>query len=257
MRKTLYILSLPALFFIITTLTFCKKKAGEPVRPDSNNSTDLPEPAACYKPSKCFVQIGDSVRFQNCSANDERSEWHFGDGSISTLRSPVHIFKNKGMYNVVLFSHSGTKSARTDTTVIYGMKASVTLTFSLSDWDVPPSYFAKGNTLEIDCYLYSISDTSRIVAFYMGKDCEYNSAHTFTISVPLADEHSRYRLKAVLYRTYFVYPPSIPDADMYRTEVFGTMLTDDIHLYGPAKMEGSEKIKIVTLNYQSSGTKFY
>lgn len=64
--------------------------------------------AACKKNSVDFTyspsapRAGQAVSFSNQSSTGEEWEWVFGDGVTSTVRSPIHTFKNPGTYLVVL-----------------------------------------------------------------------------------------------------------------------------------------------------------
>lgn len=63
---------------------------------------------ACRKISVDFSysptdpKAGQSVVFSNLSSSGEDWSWSFGDGSVSTLRSPSHIYKKPGTYRVTL-----------------------------------------------------------------------------------------------------------------------------------------------------------
>ena len=47
-------------------------------------------------------RAGQSVSFSNQSTAGEEWEWSFGDGGVSTLKSPSHTYKQPGTYLVVL-----------------------------------------------------------------------------------------------------------------------------------------------------------
>lgn len=63
---------------------------------------------ACRKTQVDFTfsptapRAGETVRFTNLSSSGEEWEWSFGDGAISTLKSPGHTYKRPGSYLVVL-----------------------------------------------------------------------------------------------------------------------------------------------------------
>ncbi len=54
-----------------------------------------------------------SVSFQNTSTNAVSYLWDFGDGSSSTLPSPVNIYSTTGLYSVSLISYSSDGSSDT------------------------------------------------------------------------------------------------------------------------------------------------
>ena len=45
---------------------------------------------------------GDSVYFTNGGLNYSSYSWDFGDGTLSTLANPVHVYQDSGMYQVIL-----------------------------------------------------------------------------------------------------------------------------------------------------------
>lgn len=47
-------------------------------------------------------KAGEVVKFSNLSSGGEEWEWAFGDGSVSTLKSPSHTYKKPGTYRVSL-----------------------------------------------------------------------------------------------------------------------------------------------------------
>ena len=63
---------------------------------------------ACKKNNVDFTyspkapKAGERVIFSNNSDSGEEWEWTFGDGSVSTLKSPSHTYKRPGEYNVML-----------------------------------------------------------------------------------------------------------------------------------------------------------
>lgn len=53
-----------------------------------------------YSPAS--PRAGQSVTFTNNSSSGEEWSWTYGDGAISTLKSPSHIYKQPGTYRVIL-----------------------------------------------------------------------------------------------------------------------------------------------------------
>ena len=53
-----------------------------------------------YEPTA--PKAGQAVVFTNLSSSGEDWSWNFGDGSVSTLRSPSHTYKKPGTYRVSL-----------------------------------------------------------------------------------------------------------------------------------------------------------
>jgi PKD repeat protein len=73
--------------------------------------------AACKKePSSNFTTLGAleagvSIAFNNLSENADSWSWDFGDGTISTEKSPNHTFEKAGVYSVSLTASGNGKSA--------------------------------------------------------------------------------------------------------------------------------------------------
>ena len=72
------------LLTIFCALTACKK-----------NNVDF-----TYTPAA--PRAGESVYFSNQSSSGEEWSWTYGDGAISTIKSPSHIYKQPGTYRVTL-----------------------------------------------------------------------------------------------------------------------------------------------------------
>jgi len=63
-------------------------------------------PSAVFTVSSTTVTVGDEIKFNDNSVDPDGSiaswQWHFGDGTTSPERNPVHIFKKSGEYTVNL-----------------------------------------------------------------------------------------------------------------------------------------------------------
>jgi len=60
-------------------------------------------PRADFRMSKNVASIGENVLFTDISTGDPDSwQWDFGDGSWSSLRSPVHSYSQAGTYDITL-----------------------------------------------------------------------------------------------------------------------------------------------------------
>ncbi len=66
---------------------------------------------------KCYL---DTTVFTNLSLPNSDSvmsyQWNFGDGNTSTLRNPIHIYTNPGIYNIILTVFNS-KGCKKDTTI--------------------------------------------------------------------------------------------------------------------------------------------
>ena len=53
-----------------------------------------------YSPGE--PRAGEVVKFSNLSSSGEDWSWSFGDGAVSTVKSPSHTYKKPGTYRVTL-----------------------------------------------------------------------------------------------------------------------------------------------------------
>lgn len=95
---------------------------------------------ACKKTTIDFTyspdapRAGQTVSFSNISSTGEEWEWAFGDGVASTLKSPTHIYKRPGTYQVIL---------KVDN------KKSWTATHEITVYDTVPTFVALDSTFVI------------------------------------------------------------------------------------------------------------
>ncbi|CAN5609942.1 hypothetical protein BH11BAC3_BH11BAC3_28500 [soil metagenome] len=83
-----------------------------------------------------YVADGYKVNFTNFSSNATEYLWDFGDGSnvTSTLKSPLHVFKQKGDFLVSLTAKSGAETSTfIDTVSVIGPNIKIDGDFS--DWE--------------------------------------------------------------------------------------------------------------------------
>lgn len=80
--------------------------------------------AACKKVDVQFTctpeapRAGEPVLFSNLSSSGEDWSWSFGDGSVSTVKSPTHTYKKPGTYRVILkVDNKSSLTATTELTV--------------------------------------------------------------------------------------------------------------------------------------------
>jgi len=64
-------------------------------------------PEAHFSIDKIEPEVGQEVFFNNESHNAVEYEWDFGDGTISNVANPVHIFTGSGTFEVILTVYSG------------------------------------------------------------------------------------------------------------------------------------------------------
>ena len=101
MKKSALIFTLILLFSAFA----CKKETVETVE-------------ACFTLTKTSYEVGEVIRFNNCSSDAVRYLWDFNDGTTTDTAFPEHTYTKAGMYSVVLTAY-GEKTQKTYTTVIY------------------------------------------------------------------------------------------------------------------------------------------
>jgi len=77
------------------------------------------DPSAWFELEDPILMAGQPTVFINTSVHADGYEWHFGDGNMSTLADPVHVYTIPGVYTVVLTVINGfcTSSHSQDVTV--------------------------------------------------------------------------------------------------------------------------------------------
>ncbi|MBA7519332.1 hypothetical protein ES705_11410 [subsurface metagenome] len=115
-----------------------------------------------------FVQPNEMVRFTNLSDRATSYHWDFGDGTITSIPSPTHVYTSEGIYTVTLtaFSRDGNRDVATMTIEVYYTElevtvakwnsrevieyivpdASVRLYPTLADWDFETNMVVEGYT---------------------------------------------------------------------------------------------------------------
>lgn len=85
------------LVMIITSAIFtsCKKD-------DETPESVTPKINASYKSDGDLRPAPSAVSFTNTSTSAVSYSWDFGDGSTSVEKDPIHVYENKGEYDVVL-----------------------------------------------------------------------------------------------------------------------------------------------------------
>ena len=84
MKPTFYKLNLLLITFIAAFTLACTEKA---------------EPRVAIDIS--YKDLGDGkIQFNNSTSNANAFFWDFADGTTSTEKTPIHTYKNSGVYNV-------------------------------------------------------------------------------------------------------------------------------------------------------------
>jgi PKD repeat protein len=65
------------------------------------------DPLALFDADTRIGYIGSTIQFSNSSYKDVSWNWNFGDGNISTLQAPSHVYTTPGIYNVTLTINGG------------------------------------------------------------------------------------------------------------------------------------------------------
>lgn len=84
----------------------------------SGCGSSLPQPVAKFSIAS---ETNGVVEFRNESTNASKYQWAFGDGSMSTDDSPVHVYEATGTYKVTLVASNDSESG------VFYMNESVTV----------------------------------------------------------------------------------------------------------------------------------
>ena len=105
MNKNIIVIGIVVLFLVVglsgcTETELNESDESENIDDGINNSPKVSDVYA----SSTNVEVGESIDF-SCDVIDYDGEivsyyWDFGDGTISSLKNPSHIYKNSGLYSV-------------------------------------------------------------------------------------------------------------------------------------------------------------
>jgi hypothetical protein len=168
-------------------------------------------PEAYFYTNTVTPDVGQEVFFTNDSRNAKRFEWDFGDGTVSDVENPVHIFRATGTYEVTLTAISKSGDASKSTLLLDVLiptlleievleyyeeypvaDASVILYPSITDWDAQTNKLSEGFT-----------DADGFVVF-SGLD-----KYGYYVDV-WEENHDNYLLRDEDYRLYIQTPDVIP-----------------------------------------------
>lgn len=105
------------------------------------------DPLALFDANTRIAYVGSTISFANSSYKDVSWNWNFGDGNLSTVQSPTHVYTNPGVYDVTLTINGGA-STLTKTGHIHILPNRAT-PYSLTDggnFEVNPFDFGADNT---------------------------------------------------------------------------------------------------------------
>ena len=122
---------------------------------DTSNQ-QLGQVSACFGVAKDTVYTGDTILFIGCSNNASTLLYNFGDGTTSSLRSPIHVFTQSGTYSVSLRATNQSQSNTTSKTIV--VKASISA-------NQPWRYFAPGSNFDSMVFYRTGPGTFNIVGY--------------------------------------------------------------------------------------------
>ena len=103
---------------------------------------------------------GDSVTFTNTSSGATAYEWKFGDGYMSNLVNPLHIYYTQGLFNVTLYAHSATckDSITQHISLVHPLNASISVTPKDSVCQGSPLNFTSATSAISPTYVWAFGD---------------------------------------------------------------------------------------------------
>lgn len=103
------------IFLVLTIIAIIACSPIEPYRPESESNTGgYNSPKAMFSFSKINPL---TIQLYNNSQNADSYQWDFGDGTTSKEKDPIHKYKNKGVYKIVLKATKNNKFATEEKTV--------------------------------------------------------------------------------------------------------------------------------------------
>lgn len=137
-----------------------------------------------YSPSA--PRAGESVVFTNHSSSGEEWSWTFGDGALTTLKSPSHIYKQPGTYSV---------------TLQVDKKSSWTATKQITVYDTVPTFTCADTEFEI------FRDYTFTANVYNPYNYEVSYEWSFPLNTPyVSPSDTSVRLDGGAIRVYFTCP---------------------------------------------------
>lgn len=109
-------------------------------------------PAASFISTPAYATPGQPVSFLNTSTNATAYEWTFGDGGISNLLSPTHIFSDTNIYVVTLTAYSD--KGCTDTSNIFYSVLIPVVEIAIFD----ASYIIKNNLMSVTAQVVNLGN---------------------------------------------------------------------------------------------------
>lgn len=65
------------------------------------------DPLALFEATPRIAYIGTPITFSNSSYKDVSWNWNFGDGNVSVLQAPTHVYTQAGVYDITLTINGG------------------------------------------------------------------------------------------------------------------------------------------------------
>ncbi len=142
----------------------------------------LPAPTASFDPSETNGCVPFSIEFENNSANAAYFEWDFGDGNVSVLENPNHIYYEAGTYPISLIVTD--EQGCFNDTIIFNIQVHPTPTASFTfERDelcgTPVDIYFKNHSQGADGYLWDFGDGNQSF-LTEPTHTYYNSGHFFT-----------------------------------------------------------------------------
>lgn len=133
----------------------------------TTNSACIKDANACFTASTNLAEVGDEIKFTNCSLKGDSYEWNFGDDVISEERDPTHIYEAPGVYYVTLSAYTEKKKRRvvTNKTIIIQSKIQKFYGDYSSTVGCPAS---NGNPMERFNFVIKERDENSVYLVYTG-----------------------------------------------------------------------------------------
>lgn len=137
-------------------------------------------------------RAGETVTFTNLSTAGDDWTWQFGDGAVSTLKNPTHVFKRVGTFNVTLMVDSSQHK---------------TVVKQITVYDTVPSFAVSADSL---LYMHEVSFTALVYN-------PYNKPVNYRWQLPDCAVVTSADLSSEQAKAYFTRPDTTVDVSLHVT----------------------------------------
>lgn len=141
-------------------------------------------------PNFSSTQNGPAVTFQNQSTNANTYQWDFGDGSMSSLENPVHLYDTNGTYTVTLKATNDCGTESIQKTIVIANPPSGTLTADVVSGCAPLTVqFGVSNPANVDSYQWEFVGGEPSSSTLQNPQVSYTSRGSYQVKLTLINSN--------------------------------------------------------------------